>query len=431
MSLRKSGPIIPALLGLGITITLLFAAINLQVIAQGDPTPTPSIEEWYLQDTIDWNLPYSEPGTSEGDAVWTIEDMTFESQYPFGFTFSILPRSSRGEIVLASVIWSHTPHELQRMEVRNIPRSGVITAEWGATESLPPWVVVNYYWSLVDSAGNRYRSDWLVGNEYIDETSEWTRTESDDVVIFLQEGLDQDVVHLSLQAMDTQRETFLQAWGGLLPYKPRVILFANQRDFQAWRRGFGGEGVIGQTSEEWGATVQVINDNDPIDLAYGTVLHEIAHLYQFQFAPDAFPGGSWFTEGNATLFELHQQYDYENRVRLLATHDQLPLLLQGGGPLSFAAGPDGSGRYGYDVGYTFWKWIVVNYGLDTHRQIITGLAAGTPRNAVLEQVLGMTTDEMESGWAQWLGADSPAPTLVPTWTLPPFPPTMTPYPFGN
>lgn len=426
MPVRKSA-IIPVFLALVLTLTLLVSVTAWQVTAQGDATPTPVIEDWYVQESADWDLPYLQPGTSSGDAEWLVESALFESDYPGGFTFSVEANSSKGEIVLASVIWSHTPHQLKRGELESYNyRNGRFMYHWIPNDSLPPWIAVNYYWSFADSAGNRYRTDWILGNEYNPNYEGWTRAESEDVIVFLQAGLSSDVIDLAFEAMETQRETYLQSWGTLLPYKPRAILFSNQRDFQEWRSGFGGSSVIGQTSAEWGATAQVISGDDPYDLAFGTVLHEVAHLYQLEFAPNAFPAGSWFTEGNATFFELHQQYDYEERIREIAADGELPLLLQGSGPSPFTEGPDDHGRYGYDVGYTFFKWMAINYGLDAHRRLIEEMAAGVPRNTALEIVLGLSIYEIETSWALWLGANAGAATLIPTQPYV-FPPTVTPF----
>ena len=420
--------IIPILLAIGVTIALLLTAINFEVTAQGAPTPTPVVEDWYIQSVENWDLPYFEPGTSTGNADWVTEDLEFRSNYPNGFTFSTTASSSHGEIATASIIWSHTPNQLQRLEAQINSASGEVTANWRARESLPPWIAVNYYWSFSDTEGNRFRSEWVLGNEYVHYSDEWTRVESDDVIIVIQNDLPEEVIDLTIEAMNTQHDTFIQAWGGTLSYKPRVILFSNQPDFQEWRDGFGGQAVIGQTSDDWGATVQVLTEEDPIDLAFGTVLHEIAHLYQFEFAPNGFPAGTWFTEGNATLFELHQQYDYEGRIRHIAEDEDLPLLLQGNDQFAFNSGPDDLGRYGYDVGFTFWKWIVTNYGLDAHRAIIEQLGVGASRNEALAAVLGISAFETETQWAIWLGSSSGAPTLIPTATYN-FPPTSTPFQF--
>jgi hypothetical protein len=62
---------------------------------------------------------------------------------------------------------------------------------------------------------------------------------------------------------------------------------------------------------------------------------------------------------------------------------------------------------------------------------VAGFAATGDRNLVLEQVLGLPLLEIENRWREWIGAPGPAPTLIPTWTLPPFPPTVTPFQFNN
>jgi hypothetical protein len=164
-------------------------------------------------------------------------------------------------------------------------------------------------------------------------------------------------------------------------------------------------------------------------MSYGTVPHEVAHLYQSWFAPFAFATGTWDNEGNATFFELSQQYDYEGRVRQAAANGELPVLLEGIGPNPAGAGPDGIGRWGYDVGYTFFKWFVDNYGLEGHRELITLLqSTGTTRNQALEAVTGLTVTEIETAWREWLGAEGPPPTLLPTFT-PGFLPSPTPFIF--
>ncbi|MBI5931328.1 MAG: hypothetical protein HY862_18620 [Chloroflexi bacterium] len=422
--------IIPALVA---TWGLLFSVlmiVNVTASAQGSATttPTPFGDDWYTQ-TTEWDLPYYLPGTSEGDATWTVAESAFQSYYPSGFSFSTQATSDKGDIVQASVIWSHVPGKLTRRDA-TISSNGRIEARWFPDQSLPPWVAVNFYWSFADSQGNRYRTNWILGNEYADSDPQWSRIESDDVIVYIQSGLPDEILDLTVAAVAEEKDTYLAAWGEPLPYIPRVILFSNQFDFQQWRDAFGGTSVIGQTSDDWGATVQVISDEDSHRLAYGTVLHEIGHLYQFHIAPNAFPAGSWFTEGDATFFELDQQYDYKDRVRKLARRDQLPVILQGDGPISFEEGPDGIGRLGYDIGYTFFEWLTETFGLDAHHQLMHALADGTPRNEALVQVTGMSVVDIETAWREWLGAHGPAPTLIPTQAYR-FPPTVTPFQFAT
>lgn len=426
---RRIG-IIPIMLAFGITLSLLFAMISVSTFAQTDPTPTAFVENWYLDSDAEWeNTRFAEPGTSVGEANWVVADASFESNYPSGFTFRIKANSDMSDIVTASVIWSHTPNFLQREETSTIPSTGNIVIRYQVSDPTPPWVAVNYYWSFVDAKGNRYRTEWIVGQEYVpNDIENWVRVESEDVIIVAQDTLPQRAITQSIEAMETQRETFKRAWGGALSYKPRVILFDSRSDFNQWLGAFN-TGILGITSEEWGATVQILDYDDITDLTYGTVPHEIGHLYQFDFVgEDGFPAGSWFTEGNATLFELTQMYDYEERVRNLARRGELPSLLDNSWRASFV-GEDGIGRLGYDVGFTFWKWVVTRFGLEGHLAIVQELTKGVDRDEAIENALGMSLAEIEAEWALWLGADAPPPTPLPQPTVEMrFPATVTPFP---
>lgn len=369
---------------------------------------------------------YDVPAEYEGDAEWAIAESYFESRYPDGFYFSAQISSSGGEIVNASVTWSHTPGRQRRQAAEYDAETGIVTVEWSPSEATAPWVAVNYRWSFEDEAGNLYRTEWYLGDEYEDTTHEWTRTESDDVIVFAEEGLPDDIGEQTAMAMEAQRETFRIAWGGLLPYKPRAILFSNRDSWNQWQIGETNPRVIGLTIDRFGAIVQVVSRGNTTDLAWGTVPHEVGHLYQDEFAGAFFSAGSWWTEGNATFFELSQQYDYEQRIRNIATTGEFPAMLDGTGPNPSGSGPDGIGRYGYDAGYVFFKWFVEQYGLEAHHELVQAGKSGMTRNQALEKVTGVSVAELEREFRLWIGAPAEAPTLFPTPTFPSIP-TQAPF----
>lgn len=385
-----------------------FGFIRLQAWAQGDsPTMTP------IAPTVE------QAGVPGSDVVWTVGAQTFESRYPAGFQFTAEVSSSAGPVVRGRVIWSHVPGRQRSRPAEIDPATGQLSAEWQATgaDAVPPWVGVTYYWDISDSAGNNFQTEPQYA-EYEDNTYTWVRTESDDIIVFTQDLPDQ-VREMTVEAMAQQRETYRGAWGALLPYKPRAILFGSRAAWVEWQITTVSPGTIGLTFDDWGGTVQVVSGGDLVDLAYGTVPHEIAHLYQSEFT--IMVAGTWLVEGDATFFELNRQYDYEGSVRALAASGKLPPLLQGTGPGVSGA----NARRGYDIGYTFIKWLVDNYGLDGHRQLIELLDQGIERNRALESVTGLPVEEIESRWRVWLGASPVAPTLVPTPTF--FFPLGTPF----
>jgi len=364
------------------------------------------------------------PAATDSSVEWTVGELAFESHYPHGFAFSAEISSSTGPIVRGRVTWSFASGTQRSAPFEIDPDTGQLLAEWqpGPGDSTPPWLGLTYTWSVGDAAGNAFETEPRYA-EYADTSRKWLRSESEDIIVFSQ-GLPAEVNDLTLRAMAEQRETYRAAWGDLLPYRPRAILFGDLDAWQEWQVGQMSAAIAGLTRSEWGGTVQRVTGEGVRDIAYGTVLHEIAHLYQDAFT--FMPAGTWFVEGNATFFELQQYYDYEAAVRALAATGQLPALLDGTGP--GVSGRDA--RRGYDIGYTFWVWLTDNYGLEGHRQLITLLKEGVGRNEAIEQVTGLTVAEVESRWRVWLGASPTPPTLVPTPAFF-FLPSPTPYVVGK
>ena len=439
MRLRSPLVRLMTLVFVGALVAGLLVLVGMQALAQDDvpsqtpypthtPYPTSTPYPTFTPPAGEAMTPGAEGETGDApplsDVEWTVENMTFTSHYPDGFEFSAEINSSAGPIVRGRVIWSHAPGTQRSRPVEVNPETGVVTSTWevGIGEAIPPWVGITYFWDVGDSEGNSFRTEPHYV-EYEDDSHDWVRTESDDIIVFAQ-ALPEDVNQMTMDAMAEQRETYRAAWGDLLPYKPRAILFGDRDAWLEWRVGFSNPRVIGQTSNDWGGTAQVVSGGDLVDLAYGTVLHEVAHLYQASFT--IMTPGSWLIEGNATFFELNQQYDYLETVRNLARSGQLPVLLQGTGP-----GVSGqNARRGYDVGYSFFRWLVDTHGIEAHRQFVELLDTGTGRNEALEIVTGLSVDEIESQWRVWLGASAVPPTLIPTPTLLVFP-TPTPFSFGD
>ncbi|NDJ78934.1 MAG: hypothetical protein GYB65_22005 [Chloroflexi bacterium] len=372
--------------------------------AQGDepstPTPAPSVRE----EADAPAAPQSDP-----NVAWTVGEITFTSNFPAGFSFTAEISSGAGPIERGRVIWSHAPGTQRSRPIEVDADTGLVRSAWDATDAdaVPPWVGVTYYFDVGDAAGNSFQTEPQFA-EYEDTSREWVRTEGEDIIVFAY-NLPPDVGPMTVEAMAQQRETYRGAWGELLPYTPRAILFGDRAAYLEWQITPANPRSIGTTRSDWGSTVQVVSGGNVYDLAYGTVLHEVGHLYQSEYTIMAV---DWFNEGNATFFELNQQYDYERRVRLMAANGTLPTILQGTGPSIRGQ----NGRDGYDIGYTFWKWWTDTYGLEGHRELIDLLDLGVGRIEAIETVSGMSAAQVEQEWRIWLGASPIPPTLIPTPT---------------
>jgi hypothetical protein len=355
----------------------------------------------------------------EGSAHWSVGDFGYSGEFPEGMVFSIKAASDSAEIVSARVVWTHAPgNNTQRSRGASLDsQTGRWVAEWPHDRGdVPPWVLVRYRWELTDAQGNRYVSaEQDATYDDASNAARWNRLESGDVVVYWID-LPNEYGEQALAAMAEQREFFRQAWGGLLPYRPRVILYgaAARSDYEEalGRQAAAGGGITtGTTSDDWGGTIQYAMFGDTAEeLAYGTVLHEIAHLYQGEFAQ--LPVG-WIVEGNAEFFSLARAMDYRNwgRQRLLSSD-----------PLSFAAGFSIRGetfRDGYQLGATVFDYLVETYGLDAHREVWELIGQNIPAYEAFERVTGISIAQFELDWRRWMGVEALPPTMAPSPT-PPF-----------
>ncbi|MEP7284176.1 MAG: hypothetical protein ABI947_00245 [Chloroflexota bacterium] len=391
-----------------VALATLFVSMGGTATAQGDVTPQTA-------------TPQPSPTNNGGSAQWTINAMTYQSNYPKGMAFALDVSSSGGKIVEAGVIWSHSPGYIKRAP-GTIDSSGKISASWDASaDPVPPWVGVEYWWTLKDAAGNIYETPHKY-NEYADKGNKWKRLESEDVIIFWQDGIPDNVGPLTVQAMKEQRPFYYQNWGKLLNYKPRAMIFRDRNSFAEWNPDLKPiPGALtftaGRTDSHWGATVQVYLDYlGTSDTAYTLVLHEVGHLYQ-----SASGGGSqgvdWFLEGDATYFELKESPNCVERSKQRAQAGEFPSL-QGDGPS--IRGNDA--LEGYDIGCAFFNWLAQTYGPDAHRMLWQTLAKGVARADALEQITGLTFVDMDTAFRKWIGVENavaPTPIELPTSEFPP------------
>lgn len=364
--------------------------------------------------------PWPSPTNNGGSAQWTVAPHTFTSDYPHGGAFSVTASSSAGKITSALLLYYHNPSSRKRLSGTYDEASGTWRAVWD-TGGFPPWVGVWHWWQLIDEAGNVYVTP-IQEDEYADTFHKWNRLDSDDILVFWESTLPANTGEQTVAAMQAARVLYFEAWGTLLRYKPRAIIFDIRYPaaYDAWGNVEQARRLAGFVNSGYGAFVGIMRPNRENARSYAerVVLHEVAHLYQNQ------NGGMfddvWFIEGNAELFVTGKA----ERERMLgvarryARAGSLPPLSQLGR----------QGRVGYDVGFAFWLWFTEKFGIDAHREVWQRIGRGSPGLRAFEQVTGRTFVDLETEFRDWLGAPNAVPpTVAPTETFVFFP-SPTPYP---
>jgi hypothetical protein len=387
---------------------LLIARPVSRIAAQGNaiPTITPSpVPTATLS-------PTPNPTATAAALLFDVQEARMISRYPRGVEYVLRITSKAGTIQRASVAYWNRDRSI---------RSGS-TLEWDPDRQAyvyydrffqPPWFEVHYRFRVIDSAGNVFETGEQV-EEYADTSRTWTRREGELVIVLLygaRESLADDLFQSASDAIDRLEKAF----GFALDYKPYVVVVPDRAGFDEWQE-YPDPQVAGLTLSGLGYTIQQLTWGEYY-LVHTVVPHELTHIFQ-GFITEALDIPTWFIEGQATYFEPVQDYDYENRVRQAARLFTIPSLRADMSPDTI--GPDGMGRWAYDLGYTFIKYWVETYGWESHRLFWQAQVTMHFEEA-MEFATGRTFDELESEWRAWIGAPGPAPTLIPTPTLRPWP----------
>ena len=181
-----------------------------------------------------WATPLPSPVNNGGKATWSVTQTALISNYPQGFDFTIVAKSSAGKITKAVVSWRHSTRS-PSLVLATAKGTDQFIAHWKPLvgQNIPQWVGIDYWWTLTDDKGNTFETPHAY-TEYADTTRKWNRLVAEDAVIHWEASLPADLGQQIAAALKQQRALYLQGWGKLLDYKPHVIIYASHQPWQEW-----------------------------------------------------------------------------------------------------------------------------------------------------------------------------------------------------
>ncbi|MBI5929352.1 MAG: hypothetical protein HY862_08595 [Chloroflexi bacterium] len=374
---------------------------------------------------------------------YTFSSVTYVTKYPHGMQFTATITPPEGHAILGvNVMYESAGGGKGRAQADLTANPN----EWQGIPfdrgGLPPWQKFKVWFRVSDDAGTSIETT-PVEVVYIDPTREWHRIESQDVIAYWFDFPEQLGVEV-VTALAQVRDKYEKGFGGLLPFKPIVVIFPPGDSIGEFEPGgIANPRTTGQASDDTQSVVlrvrgleieEIRKDciwNEPRDLqwqmrfAASVATHEVAHLYQFQFYDGR--GPAWWIEGDATFFETDSG-PFDQRMRHLAEMGVDLATLQDQGPSGMVGSPaqDGCTHLGYEMGTSFINWLVNTYGgYEVHRQIIELMDSNVSLPEALEQVTGITFLDLERQWRTYIGLN-PEPVIIPTLEYQ-FPATSTPF----
>ncbi len=346
----------------------------------------------------------------------TFTDEYTENNFPDGLTFNVTATAVEGDIVSAKLYYAvrnAVSTSQQRIDVE--PANQVeLRYEWDISDTtMPPSTAVFYHWEVVDSAGNRIKSEEQV--VYYDDTRyEWDVFEDENIAVWQHDRpkqLGQSVFAIAQRAIAEQKDVFQTD----LEYQIRIIIYNDFDEFADWH-AYVNEFIGGQAFPAQGITAQIVGSDGSTDRWLNDVIpHEISHLYFYQVSthPLSQPP-TWLNEGVAQYNEFTSNQYALDAVRERAGTGDLVRLYA----LSGNFGNDAEQVYlSYAESLSAVTYLIETYGAEGLKNLLAAYKEGKSNDEALMVGLGVDIIQFEQGWLDWLGAPKglyPTPTAVPT-----------------
>ena len=380
------------------------------------------------------------PGPLAAQSPITFSDDFTENAFPNSLAFHITAASNAGDITSATLF-----HRFR--DSTNWTRQ-VVEVEPGSTTPLSylwdtsgitavPSSPIYYYWEVVDSAGNRQRSEETLVY-YDDVRFDWQILEDENIAVWWHdraEAFGQRVYDIAQRAIAEQRILY-----GIAPeHQIRIIIYNDFDEFAEWH-SYINEFVGGQAFSSLAITTQIVSAYASEERWLNDVIpHEISHLYLYQASDNPLTSvPAWLNEGLAQ----YNEFAFDGRETLASTQEKIMAgeLL----PLWSLSGSFGNEeedfRFAYDVAYSAVTYLVEAYGEEGLIKLLAAYRNGLTEDEAFVAAFDRTLDEFELDWLAWQGVPlelyptrTPAATLVwptaPSMAVTPTrPPTKTPEP---
>jgi hypothetical protein len=238
-------------------------------------------------------------------------DATFQSDFPNGFitTLQVTPQAALVQARLTVTLDGVTTYQSDA----NIPphqpgETILLEARWkGLTatrDPAPPWMPLQFWWTVLDAAGNQLNTQ-PQHQVYSDSTRHaWIASQGVHVSVYTY-GQSSDFINDAIAVGDAAVTQLQGTYGYALPYRPALIFYNSAAEGDADLSGgptvpFGAF-VVGRAYP--GSSGVVLLARGDRAFTRRTIIHELAHLYQYQIGLQLFDAPHWWIEGDAKAQE--------------------------------------------------------------------------------------------------------------------------------
>ena len=323
--------------------------------------------------------------------------------------FRLGPTTSASEITDARLYYGHIQDPV-RTQVRATVQPGrQIEATYTLNTReryLPPGSEIEYYWEVRDAAGGRHESP-RQRFTYIDERYSW-RSRTDGLITFHWHSGDdafaQDVLDTAQRTLDQ-----LEQQVGATPTEPINIYFYGSNSDLA--------GALPPNSAEWigGQAYPALNlilagvrpDSGAAREVRRMIPHELSHIVLHQATKNPYnTPPTWLDEGLAVHAQETPDSRFPGLIRDAVRANRLiPLRALNS---SFPLDPN-EAVLSYAQSASVVEFILDRHGPDRAAALVAVFREGVSYDEAVQRALGVTIEELDAQWRDWLSARGSAP----------------------
>lgn len=290
-----------------------------------------------------------------------------------------------------------------------------IDAEWTwelERGSLPPGVLIKYYWRLIADDGTVYKTEPQTFR-YEDTRFSWRSLSEEPVTLYWYEG-SEDFARELMDAAQKALHRLQEEMGVEVEGPVNIYVYASRQDM---RDAIPSRST---TFDEATVTLGMVLSKDTLVILGSdpevekTLAHELSHLVVGKATENPL-GASlprWLDEGLAMYAE--GELPPANRLALeLAIRTGELISVRS---LSGYVGDPSKVDLFYAEAYSLVEFLLKEYGKDKMTQLLEKFAEGTYQEDALREVYGFGIDELDARWKAYLGV---APEETPTALTPP------------
>jgi hypothetical protein len=260
------------------------------------------------------------------------------------------------------------------------------------TGGLPPGAVIEYSWTIRDSAGNETRS-LPATVSFDDERYAWQNLTENDVTIYWyaeDRTFAEDLMSVSQQAL-----TRLNASTGAVLKRPvRMYIYASQQDLLG-AMIFPQEWTGGAAYTDFGVIIIGIG---PGNIAWGrtAIAHELTHLVIHQMTANPYNElPTWLDEGLAMYNQGPFEAGFADALNQAIGNNRLISVRSLSSP--FSAYADQS-FLSYAQSRNIVEYLVTTYGQGRMLELLETFSRGSGYDSALRQVYGFDMDGLNTLW---------------------------------